>query len=88
MEVMKFEEKRFSIGDLIYGLQTVMDKIDGVDENAIVLWTEDVHAGDKFNEEFDVDPGSLLLGIRYMKDNKIQEGTIRISPKKLTKFVS
>lgn len=65
----------------IANLQDELQAISGKDVSAAaILWAEVCEEGDSFNIELGVIPGSLLMGVEYMKDGEMILGTLKFEP--------
>jgi hypothetical protein len=51
-----------------------------VSETAKILWAKEVQPGSCFDDELGVTPGSILLGLEWIEDGEVANGTMRIEP--------
>ena len=75
---------RLTLENLKDGLQAVHGKMAG----GIILWAEVCEVGDNFNSEYGVPPGSLLMGVEYMKNGEMIRGTLKFEPPVISELLN
>lgn len=76
---------RLTLENLKDGLQAVSGK--GI-SGAAILWAEICEVGDNFNSEYGVPPGSLLMGVEYMKNGEMIRGTLKFEPPVISELLN
>lgn len=72
-------ELRVTLKDLQNSINRLIE-IKQVSESAKILWAKEVQPGSCFDDELNIMPGSILMGLEWMEDGKVTNGTLRIEP--------
>lgn len=78
--------RRVTLEEMRKGLDTAIRR--GVSSAATILWADVANEGSAYCEEMDAVPGSLLLGVSFIKDGEIEYGTLQLQPSKISKFLN
>lgn len=60
----------------------------GVPMSAAVLWADNVETGSKYETEMGAVPGSVILGITFLKDGGREFGTLQFMPGKISEMMN
>lgn len=72
-------ELRITLKDL----QTCISKVirdKEVSEAAVVLWAMNVEKNSTYDRKYGAPPGSVLFGLEWIEDGKIEHGTLKVEP--------
>lgn len=78
----EFANLRVTLEEIRRGLAAC--ERNGVPMSAAVLWADNVEIGSKYQLEMGAVPGSVIMGVTFVKDGGREYGTLQFMPGKIS----